>query len=72
MSDKQAAEVWLNKFLDTFFHLPTLITVALVALLLFWQLADIGVYLGQGFMRLNTNQGNLTLEWRDGCCSLDW
>jgi hypothetical protein len=72
MNDEQIPEMWLNKFLDTFFHLPTLITVALVTLLLLWQLADMGLYLGRGFIRLNTNQGNLILEWRDGCCHLDW
>jgi hypothetical protein len=61
-----------KRFLDTFFHLPTLLTVALVCLIVLWQLYDFGFDFGQGFIRLNSNQGNVTLYWLNGCCDLDW
>ena len=61
-----------KRFLDTFFHLPTLLAVALVCLIVLWQLCDFGFDFGQGFVRLNSNQGNVTLYWVNGCCDLDW
>jgi hypothetical protein len=62
----------LSKALDTFFHLPTLMVIALITLMALWQIYDIGLNLGDGFVRVNSNQGNLTLSWREGCCELDW
>ena len=73
MSNQQPTlEAVLNKFLDTFFHLPTLVTIALMAVIILWRVGDAGLYLGQGFVRLHTNQGNMTLYWTEGCCDLDW
>ncbi|MBN1993503.1 MAG: hypothetical protein JW953_12450 [Anaerolineae bacterium] len=66
------SQALLPKFLDTFFHLPTLITIALLSVVMLWRICDAGVHIGQNFIRLHTNQGNLTLEWRDGCCHVDW
>ena len=62
----------LDQFLDTFFHLPTLITVALVALVIVWQMYQINLELGDGFIRLESIQGNITLLWQSGCCQLHW
>jgi hypothetical protein len=65
-------ETLLDEFLDNWFHLPTLIVLALVGLALVWWLYDLNVDLGVGFIRLNTNQGNLNLYWFNGCCDLSW
>jgi hypothetical protein len=46
--------------------------IALITLMALWQIYDIGLNLGDGFVRVNSNQGNLTLSWREGCCELDW
>jgi hypothetical protein len=62
----------LSKFLDTFFHLPTLITLALIAVVMLWRIVDADLHIGQGYIRLHTNRGNMTLDWADGCCDLDW
>lgn len=58
--------------MDTFFHLPTLITVALLAVIIVWQMYQVELEFGAGFIRLETNQGNITLHWQTGCCRLDW
>jgi hypothetical protein len=65
-------ETLLDEFLDNWFHLPTLIVLALVGLALVWWLYDLNIDLGSGFIRLNTNQGNLNLYWFNGCCDLSW
>ncbi|MBN1220462.1 MAG: hypothetical protein JXM69_16160 [Anaerolineae bacterium] len=72
MHNHQAVCELLNKFLDTFFHLPTLVTIALVSVVILWEIGDAGLHFGVGYIRLHTNQGNLTLDWLDGCCDLDW
>ena len=58
--------------LDTFFHLPTLITVALVVIAIVWQMYQISLDLGNGFIRLESIQGDITLLWQTGCCQLEW
>lgn len=58
--------------MDTFFHLPTLITAALLAVIIVWQMYQVELEFGAGFIRLETNQGNITLHWQTGCCHLDW
>ena len=60
------------EWLDTFFHLPTLITLAVITLVIFWQIYEIGLNLGDGFIHLSSNQGSITLHWMNGCCELDW
>ena len=62
----------LKKFLDLCFHLPTLLTMAVVSVLILWHVTDAGLHAGAGYLRLNTNQGNMTLDWSDGCCDVDW
>jgi hypothetical protein len=62
----------LNKLLDTFFHLPTLMTLAIITLVIFWQIYGIGLNWGNKFIRLNSNRGSITLHWMNGCCELDW
>ena len=62
----------LNKLLDTFFHLPTLIIIAVVILGILWQIYGVGLNLGDGFIRLNSSQGSITLHWIGGCCELEW
>ena len=58
--------------MDTFFHLPTLITVALVAVVIVWQMYQFSLDLGDGFIRLESIQGDVTLLWQTGCCQLKW
>ena len=62
----------LDHLLDTFFHLPTLLALAIISVVILWQVTDAGLHLGPGYLRLNTNQGNMTLDWSAGCCDLDW
>lgn len=62
----------VDETLDTFFHLPTLLVMAVVALVILWQIYGVGLNLGNSFIRLSSNQGSLILNWRDGCCELDW
>jgi hypothetical protein len=62
----------LDKLLDTFFHLPTLVVIAVITLVMLWQLYDFDFNLGNDFVRLSSNRGNITLHWTDGCCELDW
>ena len=64
--------VAIEDVLDTFFHLPTLITVALVAIVLVWQMYQFSLDLGDGFIRLESIQGDITLLWHSGCCQLEW
>jgi len=54
------------------FHLPTLLVVAIIGVVLVWQLYDIGLAIGQGFLRLYTNHGNLSIYWHHGCCDINW
>jgi hypothetical protein len=72
LSDQKTPLSLFDKFLDVFFHLPTLVTIALVSVVILWQICDAGFHMGHGFVRLNTNQGNITLDWLGGCCDLDW
>ena len=62
----------LDKLLDTFFHLPTLVVIAIIVGVGLWQLYDFGFNLGNTFIRLTSNRGSITLHWADGCCELDW
>jgi len=62
----------LGQFLDTFFHLPTLISIALIAIVIVWQMCRVEIDVGSGFIRLESIQGDLTLFWKTGCCELDW
>ncbi|MBI1878499.1 MAG: hypothetical protein HYR94_09780 [Chloroflexi bacterium] len=62
----------LDKLLDTFFHLPTLVVIAVIAGAALWQLYDFGLNLDHTFIRLSSNRGSITLHWTDGCCELDW
>ena len=72
LNDTRSFQALLRRFLDTSFHLPTLVTIALISLIILWTSWDAGIHIGSGFIRLHTNQGNITLEWLDGCCDLDW
>ena len=62
----------LHKFLDLCFHLPTLLTMAVISVVILWEVSDAGLHAGEGYIRLNTNQGNMTVDWSDGCCDVDW
>ena len=62
----------IEQILDSFFHLPTLITVALVTIAIVWQMYQISLDLGDGFIRLESIQGDITLLWQTGCCQLEW
>ena len=64
--------VAIKEILDIFFHLPTLITVALVAVVIVWQMYQFSLNLGDGFIRLESIQGDITLLWQTGCCQLEW
>ena len=65
-------EAKINTFLERFFHLPTFIVLALISVVIAWQLYDVGFDLGDGFIRIYSNRGNINLIWLDGCCELDW
>lgn len=58
--------------LDTFFDLPTLLTIAVLVLILLGQLYEVGIDVGAEFVRLHSNRGNVTVLWLDGCCELLW
>ena len=64
-------EALLNKILDTFFHLPTLIVLAVICIIVLWTVYDVGLDFGDNFIRLNSNRGNVNLYWGNGCCELD-
>ncbi len=74
MDDSQPGPslVLLNGFLDSFFHLPTLILWTLIALVLLWQTYDIGLRINDDSIRLNSNRGYVILTWVHGCCELNW
>ncbi|RME76547.1 MAG: hypothetical protein D6784_05540 [Chloroflexi bacterium] len=59
-------------FLDTFFHLPTLITIAMFTVVLVVRLYQVNLDVGDGFLRLSTTAGQVMLYWQNGCCRLDW
>jgi hypothetical protein len=61
-----------RSILDYFFHPPTLVTVALVSIVLVWQFYDVGMSGGNGFLRVTTNQGKVNIYWIHGCCDIDW
>jgi hypothetical protein len=61
-----------DQLLDTFFHLPTLLVAAIVAVLIVWQVYDFSLNVGSGFIRLDSNQGSTAIYWQNGCCYLDW
>jgi len=69
---KQSFQRLLDQLLDTLFYLPVLVTIALVCVVILWIVSEAGLYLGPGFIRLSTNQGDITLNWLKGCCDLDW
>lgn len=62
----------LEQTLDTFFHLPTLIVLAVIALAVLWQIYGLGLNVGDGFVRLSSNRGGITVHWVNGCCDLLW
>jgi len=61
-----------EKYLEYFFHLPTLITLALIGLVLLWKIYDVGFYLGPNFARLTTHFGSVSIDWVNGCCNLSF
>lgn len=62
----------LDQALDTFFHLPTLVMFALIAIILLWQVYDLGLNVTASFIQLNSNRGQVMLHWANGCCDLEW
>jgi hypothetical protein len=65
-------ELYLDKIIDHFFHLPTLTIYVIVGLTLLWILYDFNLSWGTGFIRLDSNQGAINLYWLNGCCDLSW
>lgn len=61
-------------FFDMFFHTPTLFTLTLVALVMVGKLyeVDFDLNLAEAFIRMDSNQGDITLFWQSGCCRLVW
>ncbi|MEM7347602.1 MAG: hypothetical protein AAF485_25480 [Chloroflexota bacterium] len=72
MNNQKHSDTAVGRLLDYFFHLPTMVTIAVVTIALVWQIYDIGLSTGPGFIRLNSNQGNVNLYWHEGCCDLDF
>jgi hypothetical protein len=46
--------------------------MAVISIIILWQVTDAGLHAGEGYIRLNTNRGNMTLDWSDGCCDINW
>jgi hypothetical protein len=63
-------ETFIEKVIDTFFHLPTLLIMTLLSLIVLWIAFDMQLEIGQGFARLSTNQGTINLFWIRGCCQI--
>ena len=61
----------LDKIIETFFHLPTLVVFALIGLIIIWLTYDVSFDVGAGFARLTSNQGAINLYWESGCCVID-
>ena len=61
-----------DQLLDIFFHLPTLLVTAIVAVIIVWQVYDLSLNVGSGFIRLDSNQGNTAIYWQNGCCYVEW
>ncbi|MDX1521570.1 MAG: hypothetical protein R3264_08075 [Anaerolineae bacterium] len=53
---------------EIFFHLPTMIAVAIIGVLLTWQLYDLGFTVAPDFIRVHSNRGSVTIHWQNGCC----
>jgi hypothetical protein len=62
----------LDKFLDNFLHLPTLMVLALVGIIVLWGLYEVNLDWDDSFVRLSTNRGTINLYWHEGCCDLSW
>lgn len=67
----KSGPAWARAF-EAIIHLPTLAGLAVVSVVLVWQLYGIGFEVGRQFVRLRSDQGNLTFFWDDGCCEIDW
>lgn len=63
-------ETFIEKIADTFFHLPTLLIMALLSLIVVWVVFDMRLAIGEGFAQLSTNQGTINLFWVHGCCQI--
>ena len=63
-------ETFIEKIVDTFFHLPTLLIMTLLSLAVLWIVFDMRLEVGQGFAQLSTNQGTINLFWIHGCCQI--
>ena len=57
---------------DAVIHVPTLLVIAIFCVALLWYVYGIGLDFGPEFIRVQSNQGNVTLFWTDGCCAVDW
>lgn len=66
------SQSWLELILETFFHLPTLLVGAMVAVVVVWQMVGLDFNLGDGFIRVNSSQGSVMIHWDEGCCELNW
>jgi hypothetical protein len=72
LDDQSTSPSSLEQALALFFHLPTMLAVALLGLVILWQMYDIGLDVDLDFFRINSNRGNITLFWGEGCCDLRW
>jgi len=72
LSDQEKGVSPLNQFFDTFFHFPTLLGFAIVCVVLLWRIYDLGFYVDDTFVQVNSNRGNVMLLWGNGCCQINW
>ncbi len=59
-------------FYQDLFHLPTFLTLAIVSVVIIWQVYDIGLSFKEDLLQLRSNRGNVILYWGQGCCQIDW
>jgi len=72
LRDRPKTQPPADSFFNNFFHSPTLVTLAVISVVILGQVYNLNVDLGQKFVRLNSNRGNVTLFWINGCCDLAW
>lgn len=72
LKDRTEARPSPGGFFNIFFHLPTLVIIALISVVLLWQVYELNVEIGKKFIRLDSNRGSATLFWVHGCCELEW
>ncbi len=70
LDDSKKQESFITQLFDTLFHLPTLLVLTVVSVVFVWN--DLSLTIGEAFIRLDSNRGNVILHWQNGCCDVEW